>query len=219
MPNKYYPVYLDLEKRDCIVIGSNHEAVTKIAGLLESKARVTVIAPRLEPKLKHFANDSIIKWIPRSYEYGDLEGSFLVIVADTSNTATNLKVAWEANQRNVICNVMDVTHMCSFIAPAIARRGEVALAVSTGGASPALARKFRETLTESEILQWADIAPLLADVRKELKTRNIRISPNWWQKCLTDELLKTYQGGNYEQARKNLVADLLSNNHSRSESL
>ena len=219
MPNKYYPVYLDLEKRDCIVIGSNHEAVTKIAGLLESKAKVTVIAPHLDPKLKHFANDSIIKWIPRSYEYGDLEGSFLVIVADTSDTATNLKVAWEANQRNVICNVMDVTHMCSFIAPAVARRGEVALAVSTGGASPALARKFRETLTESEILKWADIAPLLADVRKELKTRNIRISPNWWQTCLTDELLKTYQSGNYEQARKNLVADLISNNHSLSESL
>tara|TARA_B100001750_G_C15425491_1_gene555277 strand:+ start:450 stop:1109 length:660 start_codon:yes stop_codon:yes gene_type:complete len=219
MPNKYYPVYLDLEKRDCIVIGSNHEAITKIAGLLESKAKVTVIAPRLGPSLKTFADDGIIKWIPRNYEYGDLEGCFLVIVADTSDTETNLKVTWEANQHNVICNVMDVTHMCSFIAPAIARRGEIALAVSTGGASPALARKFREALSESAILEWADIAPLLADVRKELKTRHMRIAPDWWQQCLTEELLSTYQSGNYAQARENLIAALISKNPSVSESL
>ena len=109
--------------------------------------------------------------------------------------------------------------MCSFIAPAIARRGEIALAVSTGGASPALARKFREALSESAILEWADIAPLLADVRKELKTRHMRIAPDWWQQCLTEELLSTYQSGNYAQARENLIAALISKNRSVSESL
>ena len=210
MPNKYYPIYLDLDKRNCIVIGSNHEATMKIDGLLESRALVTVISPNLKPPLKDLVDAGIIKWIPRKYQYGDLAQTFLVIVADTSDTVTNLKVVWEANQRNVICNVMDVTHMCSFIAPAIARRGEIALAISTGGASPALARKFRETLSASKILEWADIAPLLSEVRKDLKARKIRIAPDTWQSCLTEELLETYQAGNHEQAKTILLDALTS---------
>ena len=90
MPNKYYPIYLDLDKRNCIVIGSNHEATMKIDGLLESRALVTVISPNLKPPLKDLVDAGIIKWIPRKYQYGDLAQTFLVIVADTSDTVTNL---------------------------------------------------------------------------------------------------------------------------------
>ena len=98
--------------------------------------------------------------------------------------------------------------MCMFIAPAIARRGDVTLAISSGGGSPALARKFREVLSTSKILEWADLLPLLSDVRRELKTAGIRVTPDHWQECLTEELLETYQLGNHTMAHDKLLAAL-----------
>ena len=209
MPNKYYPVYLDLEKRQCIVIGGNDEALRKVKGLLDSLAFVTVIAPELNPQLHEMVESGAINWKDRNYQAGDLQGAFLAIVADTSDTQINLQATAEANERNVLVNVMDVTQMCSFIAPAIARRGDVTLAISSGGASPALARKFREILSTSKILEWADLVPLLYDVRKELRTSGIRVTPDHWQACLTEELLETYQLGNHATAHQKLLTALI----------
>lgn len=209
MPNKYYPVYLDLENRQCVVIGGNDEALRKVQGLLDSLALVTVIAPELNPQLSEMAENKALTWKARNYQAGDLHGAFLAIVADTSDTQTNLQVTAEANEQNAVLNVMDVTHMCSFIAPAIARRGDVTLAISSGGASPALTRKFREILSASEVLRWADLAPLLSNVRKELRASGIRVTPDHWQSCLTEELLEIYQTGNQAMARQKLLAALI----------
>ena len=209
MPNKYYPVYLSLEKRQCVVIGGNDETLRKVKELLKSLALVTVIAPELNPQLHDMVENGRISWKDRNYQAGDLQGAFLAIVADTSDTQINLQATSEANERNVLVNVMDVTHMCSFIAPAIARRGDVTLAISSGGASPALARKFREILSTSKILEWADLAPLLSDVRKELRKSGIRVKPDHWQACLTEELLETYQLGNHAKAHQELLTALI----------
>ena len=209
MPNKYYPVYLDLENRQCVVIGGNDEALRKVKGLLDSLALVTVIAPELDPQLFEMVENKTISWKARNYQAGDLHGAFLAIVADTSDTQTNLQVTAEANEQNAVLNVMDVTHMCSFIAPAIARRGDVTLAISSGGASPALTRKFREILSASEILRWADLAPLLSNVRKELRTSGMRVTPDHWQACLTEELLEIYQTGSHAMAHQKLLTALI----------
>ena len=209
MPNKYYPVYLDLENRQCVVIGGNDEALRKVRGLLDSLAIVTVIAPELSPALREMFENGAINWKDRSYQAGDIHGSFLAIVADTSDTQINLQATTEATESNIPLNVMDVTHMCSFIAPAIASRGDVTLAISSGGASPALTRKFREILSESEIMEWADLAPLLSEVRRELRASEIAVTPDHWQACLTDELLRTFQLGDHAKAHQSLLAALI----------
>jgi len=211
MHNKYYPVYLDLEERSCIVIGGNDEALRKVHGLLDSLGLVTVIAPELNSELQEMVERGVISWKDRNYQAGDLQEAFLAIVADTSNAKINLQATTEAKEHNVLINVMDVTHMCSFIAPAIARRGSITLAISSGGASPALTRKFREMLSESKVLEWADLAPLLSEVRKELRNLGIRVTPDHWQTCLTEELLETYQAGDRAKAHQKLIAALIGN--------
>ena len=112
-------------------------------------------------------------------------------------------------ERNVLLNVVDVTHLCTFIAPSIATRGEVTVAVSTGGASPALARKFREELTRSKILEYADLAPLLSYARSELMRDGIKIEADHWQTCITDDLLEMVQSGRGEEAKTTLMSSLL----------
>jgi len=102
-----------------------------------------------------------------------------------------------------------VTHLCTFIAPSVARRGDVTIATSTGGASPALARKFREELSHSRLLEYADLAPLLSDARAELKRTGARVEPDHWQTCITESLLDMVQAGDTERAKETLMAQLL----------
>ncbi|MDP7340670.1 MAG: hypothetical protein QF786_15270, partial [Vicinamibacterales bacterium] len=116
----------------------------------------------------------------------------------------------EAHERNVLLNVVDVTHLCTFIAPSVARRGEVTIATSTGGASPALARTFREKLTSSRILEYADLAPVLAGARAELRAASLVVKPDHWQTLITEELLDMVQAGKTEEARQKLMDGLMS---------
>ena len=161
MSNKYYPIYMDLEFRRCVVIGGNEEASRKVQGLIDSRAEITVISPDLVKSIKSLVESQIITWLDRPYISGDLFGVTLVIVADSRNIEINEQVFAEANARNVLVNVSDKTPMCSFIAPAIAERGPLKIAVSTGGGSPALTRKVRDLVSRSGILDWGDLIPLL----------------------------------------------------------
>lgn len=204
----YYPVFLDVRNRKCVVIGGGNVGEEKARKLLECEARVVVISPEVNAAVRELAEAGKVTWLPRAYQPGDLEGAFLAIAATDSNQV-NRQIAAEAEQRNVLLNVVDVTHLCTFMAPAVARRGDVTIAVSTSGASPALARKFREELSRSRILEYADLAPLLADVRKELRRMGVRVDTDHWQKCITQELLDMVQAGRYEDARKALMSDLL----------
>ncbi len=204
----YYPVFLDVRNRKCVVIGGGNVGEEKARKLLECEARVVVISPEVNAGVRELAEAGKLTWLARAYQPGDLEGAFLAIAATDSNQV-NRQIAAEAEQRNVLLNVVDVTHLCTFIAPAVARRGDVTIAVSTSGASPALARKFREELSRSRILEYADLAPLLADVRKELRRMGVRVDTDHWQKCITQELLDMVQAGRYEDARKALMSDLL----------
>ncbi|MCH8063582.1 MAG: bifunctional precorrin-2 dehydrogenase/sirohydrochlorin ferrochelatase [Chloroflexi bacterium] len=150
-----------------------------------------------------------VTWLQRDYEPGDLAEAFIAVAA-TGDTMVSGEIAHEAEERNMLLNVVDVTRLCTFIAPSVARRGEVTVATSTGGASPALARKFREELTRSRILEYADLAPLLSDARNELKRNSITVDPDHWQKCLTEELLNAVQAGRADDARQTLMTNLLS---------
>ena len=192
MPN-YYPVYLKLANRRCVVLGGGAVAEGKLSKLIESGARVTVVSPRVTPVINDLALTGTIQWTPRAYQHGDLEGAHLAIAA-TDDRQVNQQIAQEAELRGIILNVVDDPDLCGFIAPSVVERGPVMLAISTGGASPALARKLREALTDAPALEWADLAPVLSRARKELKHRGATVDAQRWRCCLTQSLLANDPG-------------------------
>ena len=167
---KTYSICLvGLDQRRAVVVGGGRIATQKVAGLLEAKAQVTVISPILTSKLKTLAGAGRVTVIDRPYRQGDLAGAFVVIAA-TNDPATNEAVWREAKQRGCLVNVVDDPPHCNFIVPAVVRRGEVTIAISTGGASPALARRLRERLETLVGPEYGDLATLLGELRPELRS-------------------------------------------------
>ena len=188
----------------------------KVERLLQYGARVHVISADVTDEVRALAEGGEIEWTQRKYQRGDLEGALIAIAADTSNGAMNEAVYDEAKARNVPLNVADVTHLCTWITPAVVRRGDVIVAASTGGASPALARRFREELSgtnrvrsELGVMEFADLVPLLSDVRTVLLDKGIRINTDHWQVSLTDDLVQMVQTDQYEAARDELLHRLM----------
>ncbi len=212
----YYPVFLDIRGRRCVVIGGGNLGEEKVDRLVDYGADTVVIAPSLTENLSAMAGRGEITWIDRGYRDGDLAGAFIAIVADTSDSEVNEAVSAEATERNVPLNVNDVTHLCTWIAPAVVKRGEVIVAASTGGASPALARKLREELagtsrtgSRHRVMEYADLAPLLADARSKLLGNGLRIRPDHWQACLGDDLMDMVHEGRSEEAAAALMERLM----------
>jgi siroheme synthase-like protein len=168
---KTYPICLvGLETRRAVVVGGGTVAARKVAALLEAGAQVTVISPDLAPALTALAAEGRIAAVVRPYRDGDLAGAFLAIAA-AGDPAVNEAVWREAGRCGCLVNVVDDPAHSHFIMPAVVRRGEVTIAVSTGGASPALARRLREKL-EAEIgPEYGILAEILAELRPELVAR------------------------------------------------
>lgn len=207
MPS-YYPVFLDLHEKRCVIIGGGTLAESKIAKLLESGAKITVVSPKINDGLKTALKQGSFEWLEREYRTGDLAGAFLGIAA-TNVRPVNDRIFQEAEELGILLNVVDEPHQCSFIAPSIVNRGPVTVAISTGGASPALARKLRETLNDSPDLAWADMANILSSARKQVKKQGATIDPQRWQCCITSDLLAMTQEGREEEALSALLAKLL----------
>jgi precorrin-2 dehydrogenase/sirohydrochlorin ferrochelatase len=164
---RFYVACLDLEGRECLVVGGGSVGLEKARGLLDAGARVTVVAPEIATELR----DLPVVLLERRFEESDLDGRRLVIAA-TSDTDLNRSVYAAAEARNVFCNVADVPELCSFILPAIHREGPITVAVSTGGASPALAQWLRARIAEVVQPEHARIAEQLEALRPWAK-RNL----------------------------------------------
>ena len=206
----YYPVYLNLQGRRCVIIGGGGVAEGKIARLLESGAEIRVVSPDATRGIQRMADAGAIRWEPRSYRPGDLAGAFIAIAA-TNLREVNRRIFDEAEARGVMLNAVDDPPNCSFIAPSIVQRGPVTVAISTGGASPALARKLRESLQESGELAWADLANVMAAARARLRQKGMltAIDPERWQACITPQLLAMAQNGQEAEALETLLTGLL----------
>jgi siroheme synthase-like protein len=163
---QYYMACLDLEGRRCLVVGGGAVGLEKAAGLAACGARVTVVSPELDEGFAELEVD----WLARGYETGDLDGAFLVVAA-TSDRAVNERVRDDAEARRMLCNVADVPDLCNFILPAVHREGPIAVAVSTGGASPALAKRLRSQIAELVGPEHAELAEELRALRPEVKER------------------------------------------------
>ncbi|MFN4196443.1 MAG: bifunctional precorrin-2 dehydrogenase/sirohydrochlorin ferrochelatase [Caldimicrobium sp.] len=169
---KYYPIFLKLENKEVVVIGGGKVAERKINTLLEYGAKVKVISPELTPRLKDLAEKGKILWVNRAYQKGDLEGAYLVIAA-TNDPGTQKAVFSEAEEKKIPCNVVDNPEYCSFIVPSTIKRGDLTIAISTGGANPAVARRIRESLEEYFGKEFELYLVLMKKIREEILKSNL----------------------------------------------
>jgi precorrin-2 dehydrogenase/sirohydrochlorin ferrochelatase len=150
--------------RACLVVGGGPVALEKVEGLLACDADVTVVAPDAVPEIQGLSDQGRISWLNRTYESSDVDGSRLVVAA-TSNTELDRRVHSDAEERGVFVNVADVPELCTFILPAIVRNGPLAIAISTAGASPALAQRIKREVAEQFGSEYARLAGMLDEVR------------------------------------------------------
>jgi len=204
----YYPIFLNISGKRCVVVGGGQVSLRKVKALLEHRASVEVISPDACPELNKLAEDGEISVLPRSYRAGDLEDAFIVIAA-TSDRDTNLEVAQEAQRKAVLVNVVNDQENSDFIAPSYVRRGDITIAVSTAGRSPALARKIRTQLEKDFGDEYASLARLIGEVRAEIKRQGIKVDGDGWQEALDlDLLIKLLREGDKEKAKTVLVSGL-----------
>ncbi len=160
----FYIACLRLKGRRCLVVGGGDIGLEKVEGLLACDADVTLVAPDAHPALRELADEGSIRWERREYQSGDLDGC-LIAIAATDDTDANIRVFDDAEGRAMLVNVVDVPPLCNFILPAIVRTGPLAVAISTAGASPALAKRMKREISELFGEPYADLAVLLNDAR------------------------------------------------------
>lgn len=162
-----FPMFLKLTARPCVVVGAGLIAEGKIEGLLQAEARVRVIAPEALPRVQAWAEAGEIEWMARPYREGDLEGAFLA-VAGTATAEVNRAVFAEASARGVLCNAVDDPPFCDFYFPSIVRRGELQIAISTAGDSPALAQRLRKEINAALPADMSEWLMELGRLRREV---------------------------------------------------
>ncbi len=160
----FYIACLKLTGRRCVVVGGGEIGLEKVEGLLACDADVTLIAPDAIAELRELADEDSITWERRAYEPADLERAFMVI-ASTDDTDVNIGIYHDAEARAMLVNVVDVPPLCNFILPAILRTGPLAIAISTAGASPALAKRLKREIGELFGEEYATLAVLLNEAR------------------------------------------------------
>ena len=160
----FYIACLKLTGRRCLVVGGGEIGLEKVEGLLACDGRVVLVAPEAEPELERLAAEGSIEWHRREYRTEDLEATFIAIAA-TNDTDVNIRVYDDAEKRAMLVNVVDVPPLCNFILPAIVRTGPLAIAISTAGASPALAKRMKAQIASEYGEPYARLAVLLNEVR------------------------------------------------------
>lgn len=162
-----FPIFLKLAGRSCLVVGAGTIAESKIRSLLISRAKVHVVAPWATPAVSAWSRAGAVQWSARPFQPTDLDSTFLVVAA-TSIPAVNDLVYREAQLRRTLCNVVDDPERCDFYYPAVVRRGDLQIAISTGGNSPALAQRLRREFEEQIAPIYAGWLEELGQARKQL---------------------------------------------------
>ena len=209
-PRFAYPVSLDLAGRRAVVVGAGAVAIGKADALLEAGALLTVVADGPPETLERLgaAGATVAR---RGFDPGDLDGAFLCVAA-SDDPELRARIFVEARARRVLVNLVDDTDHCDFAAPAVLRRGELVIAVSTGGRSPALASRLRRLLEERFGPEWEELSALLGEVREQtlplLPDLGER-SRRWRQALDVEELEELARAGQIEEARERLLARLV----------
>lgn len=205
---RYYPVFLDIADRPVIVIGGGEVALRKVEGLMNAAAQVTVVSPHLHPDLEALAQQGRLRHVARPYRPGDLDGYVLAFVA-TDDRSLNAAVAREGRERRVWVNAVDDPDNCDFVMPSIVRRGDLMVAISTGGGSPATARKIREELENFLTDEYVLLLDIAAEVRQELRRKGVVVDPQTWNAALDSDLRFLLAEGRRQEAKERLLRILL----------
>jgi precorrin-2 dehydrogenase / sirohydrochlorin ferrochelatase len=196
----YYPIALDVDDRRCLVVGGGAIATDKVDGLLKGGALVSVVSPVVSEKLNILAEDHCVSWQQRPYQTKDLERVFLVIAA-TDRVEVNAQIASEARSRGILVNAVDDPPNCDFFAMSLLRRGDLQLAISTNGRSPAFARWLRERLEKTLPEEYGELLAVLAEVRDEVRLSGPIPPYEHWEIAITEEVLARVREGNLEEAK------------------
>ncbi len=164
----YYPIFIDVENHDVLIIGGGAVCARKAETMMRYGAHVTVVAPEVTEEISSWAKKRRLRVKRKEYDTADLNGASMVI-ASTDDARVNERIARDCRQRKIPINVVDVTHLCEFIVPAIVEQGSIQLAVSTGGKSPALARTLKEELKKFVGPEYAELNDLLGKLRPAAK--------------------------------------------------
>jgi len=166
----YYPIFLDIEGRRVVIIGGGSVCTRKAEAMLRYGARVVVVSPDFTDEIETWAREGKLEIRRKKYDEGDLE-SATIVIASTDDDQVNTQIADDCRKHRIPVNVVDVTHLCEFIVPAIVDKGSVQIAVSTGGKSPALARTLKEDLQRFVGPEYDEINELLGSLRDEAKKK------------------------------------------------
>lgn len=200
-----YPVSLELRNRGCVVIGGGEPAEQKVQGLLDGGATaVVVIADEFTLALERLGADAHVDLVRRRYRRGDLAGAFLAVVA-AGDPDLHAEVAADAEEHRVLLNAVDDPAHCHFATPSIVRRGDLVLAVSTGGKAPALAKHVRHELAERYGPEFSALVDLLGEARGRARRRQTLPLEDWgqrWRRALAEDLSALVRGGRTDEARR-----------------
>jgi precorrin-2 dehydrogenase/sirohydrochlorin ferrochelatase len=204
----YYPIFVDLRERRCLVIGGGTVAERKVQGLLAVEAAVTVVSPQLTTQLADWHQRGAIQHIARTYQTEDMCGYHLVFIA-TDDGVANAAIAREGRERGIWVNAADDPAYCDFILPAVIQRGTLSVAIATGGTSPALTRAIREELQEYFTADYSLLATVAAEVRLQLRADKRTVSGTRWVQTLRNkEFRDLIRAGFREEATQWLLAKL-----------
>jgi precorrin-2 dehydrogenase/sirohydrochlorin ferrochelatase len=187
-PPAYYPMFLNIQGKKCVVVGGGQVAHRKVKMFLDAGANVFVISPNPHPEIKKLSKQKAIHLIQRDYKTGDLKAA-VITLACTDVKEVNRKVADEAKRAEVLVNVADDPERSDFISPSLFKRGNLTVAVSTAGVSPALAKKIRTKLEKSFGEEYASLLSLIGEIRSTLKEKEYRVGTEAWQEALDLDLL------------------------------
>jgi uroporphyrin-III C-methyltransferase / precorrin-2 dehydrogenase / sirohydrochlorin ferrochelatase len=197
----YYPVYLDLRGRRCVVLGGGATALEKVRGLLDAGANVTVVATDPTEEIAVLAGDDRLSLVRREYRIGDLAGAFLAIDASWDE-ATNRASSTEAERAQVLINVVDRPRQCSFIAPAVVRRDPLQVAISTSGESPFLASALRARIERTLGEEWGAFTAIVGRIRRQLRERGTPLAEQnrVYRKLMASDVRRLLRRGRHEEA-------------------
>lgn len=210
----FYPIFVDVSNRKCVVVGGGQVAERRVKSLLDCGALVKVVSPKLSKNLELLAEKKLIETVKQDFRPGDLEGTLLAIAA-SNQAEVNKKVVDEARRTGVLVDSSTEPAEGNFILPSVVRSGDLAIAISTSGGSPSLARMIREELEQSLGPEHATLIKLISEVRTEFRRRGIRIPFEVWRNCIDSELLGLIKKGEVTAAREKLAQNLESGEHGR----
>lgn len=207
--NTYYPAFVNIKGKECIVIGGGNIAERKVLSLLNSGAKVKVISPELTDTLKKYVKEGQIRYLKRKYRKGDTKDAFVVIVA-TSDSKINKKIAEEAT---CLVNVVDNPEISNFIVPSVMKRGLLTIAISTSGASPAMAKYIRKELQSLYGRDFGKFLNLLKRIRIEVlkKISDKRKRETLLKKLVEKNVIKALREEGFETVKNKVINEVKAN--------